>query len=265
MKKRTFFVALGLVISLCAMYAEEANCDNTPWIESVDPITAHSATILIHPGNDTQTTFGLIYHKANDNSPAAYRKDTIYSNVVTLTALEANSTYEIDVRAICDENNSSPRSDGHSFTTLEEEGEQPEPCSKAPYIKEFQNITHNSVVVVLEPGVDTQTQWVLFYHIEGDWTEGAFRKDTFTTTSCLLKNLGPRITYEIDAGAICDDGEISPRSNGRPFTTREAPEGYQGLSEATKNAVPAVKHMEKGQLLIERNQSTFNVQGAAIK
>lgn len=45
----------------------------------------------------------------------------------------------------------------------------------------------------------------------------------------------------------------------------EEPEGYQGLSEATKNAVPAVKHMEKGQLLIERNQSTFNVQGAAIK
>lgn len=257
MKKRTLFVTLGLVISLGAMYAEESDCGDRPSIEKINPITAHSATIVIQPGNDTQTTFRLLYHKSSDFSQAAYRKDTIHSSIVTLTGLEANTSYDIEVCALCG-NDRICGNTGRRFTTSEE-GEPAEPCSKGPSIYTFQNITHHSATVILQPGVDTQSKWLLFYHKSSDFSQGAYRKDTVTSTSYQLKKLEPNTSYSIEVCALCGEEHICGNI-GRSFTTLEAPQGT-GVRPAKDKTAPAIKQIEDGQLIILRDGKRYNILG----
>lgn len=265
MKKVLLFLALGLFFSLGNLSAETPDCGKAPAID-VKSVTAHSVTLEITPNNDNQKVFGLIYHIDGDYS--SFRKDTCYGTIVTLTNLEADTRYYFDVRAICGEDNDSDRSYDFPFTTLKEEGTPAAPCSKAPRIDEFQNITHESAVIIIIPGVDTQTQWGLIYHNENDWSAGAFRKDTTTTTAYRLTNLEPNTTYAIDVRAICGAWDDSGRSIVRTFTTLEAPEKpeeQEGFRETNESTAPAVKTLRDGQLYLRYNEKEYNMQGAEMK
>lgn len=96
-------------------YASAASCVR-PNAPTASDITDESAIISWTPIDETQSNFAVAYGTGNDPDQMP-NVPTNGTTAVTITGLAANTTYNIYVKAVCDENNESEWSLPGSFDT----------------------------------------------------------------------------------------------------------------------------------------------------
>jgi hypothetical protein len=157
---------------------EPQPCD-APTALSASNITQTSAEIT---WNGTASTYEL---KVNGGAA-----ETLTTTSKSLTGLTANTAYTVEVRAICEDQQSAWVTT--NFTTLEEVV-TPEPCD-APTNLSASNITETSAEITWNGTASTY---------EFKLNSGA--AETLTTTTKTLTGLTPNTAYTVEVRAICEE------------------------------------------------------------
>ncbi len=157
---------------------EPQPCD-APTALSASNITQTSAEIT---WNGTASTYEL---KVNGGTA-----ETLTTTSKSLTGLTANTAYTVEVRAICEDQQSAWVTT--NFTTLEEVV-TPEPCD-APTNLSANNITETSAEITWNGTASTY---------EFKLNSGA--AETLTTTTKTLTGLTPNTAYTVEVRAICEE------------------------------------------------------------
>ena len=165
-------------VSFITLEATTEPCD-APTALSASNITQTSAEIT---WNGTATTYEL---KVNGGAA-----ETLTTTTKTLTGLTANTVYTVEVRAICEDQQSAWVTT--TFTTLEEVV-TPEPCD-APTNLSASNITEASAEITWS---GTATTYEL--KVNGGTAE------TLTATTKSLTGLTPNTAYTVEVRAVCED------------------------------------------------------------
>ena len=97
-------------------------------------ITSNSATINWNAVNGT--TYTARYRKTGTTNWTTVNAST---NTTNLSGLEADSSYEVQVRSICPDNSTSSFSSSHTFTTATTASSCPNAVTAYPYTESFEN------------------------------------------------------------------------------------------------------------------------------
>ena len=113
----------------------------------------------------------------------------------SLNGLTAQTTYEVQVQAVCDGSTTSDWTAIHSFTTP---AAPAEPCD-APTNLQITSITTNSAVASWNAG-GSETSWKVGYKLQsaGQWQEA-----TVSTTTYNIEGLTANSTYDFRVKAVC--------------------------------------------------------------
>ena len=196
----------GVGIDALSIYdADEEGGSTDPEPEPCDAPTALAAS------NITQTSAEITWNGTAStyefklNSDAA---ETLTTTSKALTGLTANTTYTVEVRAVCEDQTSDWVTT--TFTTLAEQGgedPEPEPCD-APTNLSASNITETTAEITWNGTATTYE-----FKLNGGVAE------TLTTTTKTLTSLTPNTAYTVEVRAICEE-QTSPWTSTN-FTTLE--------------------------------------------
>ena len=161
---------------------EPEPCD-APTSLSANNITETTAEIT---WNGTASTYEF---KLNGGTA-----ETLTTTSKSLTGLTANTAYTVEVRAICEDQQSAWVTT--TFTTLQEQGgtdPEPEPCD-APTNLSANNITETSAEITWNGTASTYE-----FKLNGGTAE------TLTTTTKALTGLTPNTAYTVEVRSICEN------------------------------------------------------------
>ena len=179
-------------VSFITLEATQEPCD-APTALSASNITETTAEIT---WNGTASTYEF---KLNGGEA-----ETLTTTSKSLTGLTANTAYTVEVRAICEDQQSDWVTT--NFTTLEEVV-TPEPCD-APTALSASNITETTAEITWNGTATTYE-----FKLNGGESE------TLTSTTKALTGLTPNTAYTVEVRAICED-QVSEWVN-TTFTTLE--------------------------------------------
>lgn len=195
---------------------DDCLCSDIEDIE-ISEIDAHSANVTWTENKDAEEW--IVYYGEQPFTPDENSDSETVNGTpeVILTNLNPDTTYEVYVQPVCDEDLLVGPVD---FTT------EVAPC-EAPEGLVVDNVTDSSAEVTWLPGMDPgETDgWEVVYGEEGfdPDTEG----ESITTQDPLttLENLDPDTTYDVYVRTICDEGnEVYSEWDGSvTFTTEQAP------------------------------------------
>ena len=166
-------------------------------------ITSNSATISWDANGASQW-------EVNHKTSATSDWTTTIVNVpnINLTALTAQTSYDVRVRALCNYGQS-PWSDVLTFTAEDQIVSCPDPTNLTAT-----EMTHNSVVLEwTENG--TANSWIINYQAQG---ENGWSVSQTTDNPCVLTGLQSETTYSVFVVSNCETAQSGP-SNTVSFTT----------------------------------------------
>ena len=161
----------------------------------VSEITAHTAEALFHPAlaTDGAWEYALCPDTVlpDDVTPVAI-SDTTF----TLSDLEANTTYKIYVRTVCDNNEYSLWANATTFTTA--------PTCTSPTDLTVSQIAGTSALVTWGPAPVGASGYTFAYTVYGedDWTT----IEDPENNQVLLSGLNPLTSYEVSVTSVCEEG-----------------------------------------------------------
>ena len=206
--------------------------------------------VLSWTANNEETKWNLIF---KEKGASDYVNWTIHENPYELKDLKPNTTYVINIQAVCS---------AYDWSGWFNEGIDLEVTTAAaavtcpaPTNLTFSNITSTSVTIDWTPGGDEE-KWIMSYNPEGEpaFSYGGWAQEP----PFVVEGLEPNTSYQLRIHAFCDP-ELSAYSNIIQFTTSEA----TGLfSIGTDKNV--TKRIVNGQLFIEFNGKTYNAQGMIV-
>ena len=153
--------------------------------------TAYNTANVTWTAGGTETAWNLRYRTGAANWTTVAATTTSYQ----LTGLSAQTTYEVQVQAVCSSTSSSDWTASVSFTTP---AEPVDPCN-APTGLTISDVTTNSATATWTPG-GSETAWNIQYKLQSasQWQEA-----TVQTTSYDIEGLSAASTYEVRVKAIC--------------------------------------------------------------
>jgi hypothetical protein len=180
----------GVGLDAITIYdAEEGQggTDPDPEPEPCDAPTALSASNITETSADITWTGTASTYEFKLNGGTA---ETLTTTTKALTGLTANTAYTVEVRAICEDQQSAWVTT--NFTTLEEVV-TPEPCD-APTNLSASNITETSAEITWNGTATTYE-----FKLNGGTAE------TLTTTTKTLTGLTANTAYTVEVRAICEE------------------------------------------------------------
>ena len=153
--------------------------------------TAYNTADVNWTAGGTETAWNLRYRTGAANWTTVAATTTSYQ----LTGLSAQTTYEVQVQAVCSSTSSSDWTVSVSFTTP---AVPVDPCV-APTGLTISDVTTNSATATWTPG-GSETAWNIQYKLQSasQWQEA-----TVQTTSYDIEGLSAASTYEVRVKAIC--------------------------------------------------------------
>ena len=157
--------------------------------------TAYNTANVTWTAGGSETAWNLRYKSGTSSWTTVTATTTSYQ----LTGLTAQTTYEVQVQAVCNSTSSSEWTASVSFTTLAE------PCEDTPINLQVNNITTTTATIGWT-AVGSATEWKVQYRQQGttQWQEA-----TVQTTSYDMEGLTPNTTYEVQVKAVCASGSES--------------------------------------------------------
>ena len=157
--------------------------------------TAYNTANVTWTAGGSETAWNLRYKSGTSSWTTVTATTTSYQ----LTGLTAQTTYEVQVQAVCSSTSSSEWTASVSFTTLAE------PCEDTPINLQVNNITTTTATIGWT-AVGGANTWKVQYRQQGStqWQES-----TVQTTSYDMEGLTPSTTYEVQVKAICASGSES--------------------------------------------------------
>lgn len=232
-------------------WPEEADGDG-PFLTLIDPFADNSIgsnwstdTTLIHPICTIPTELemrSISYSSATiawvaDSGQTQWQivvmsgdeRDTIAttSNLTMLRGLSAASTFQISVRAICDEEHQSAWSDTLEFSTLE--------CLTVSDI----NVTPSTTSAAIAWNDNQEdVQWEVVYGLEDFNPEEGITATTGTPT-LTISGLEEGTAYDVYIRTLCDSSTYSQWGEKVTFVTERTPVGIgEAMAETAINIVP---------------------------
>lgn len=161
----------------------------------------------------------VVYGETGFDIETEGESTTTTESSLMIENLDANTTYDVYVRTICEDDLYSEWEGPANFTTDEEE--PAEECL-APIDIEIDEITDTQAVVTWTPQGNEEA-WIVTYGETGFTEEDDFEWELVTTTSFTMTELTPETTYDVYVVAVCDEegNTLSEYSETVSFTTDE--------------------------------------------
>lgn len=170
-----------------------------------------------------------------------------------LTNLKEHTTYQVRVKAFCDNELESEWVESEAFTT------EWKPCLVPQQLSV--EATVDGGIVTWQAGSD-ETKWDLRYKATAADAESWALVENLAEATYTITGLETETEYEVQVKAICNEENKSDWTSSAVFTTlKEEPTAISNI--ATK--ATATKRIVNGQLIIERNGEQYNAQGVNIK
>lgn len=176
-----------------------------------------TATVSFTPGLE-QTSWELHIFKQGSEQYVPLT-DTTYE----LTGLTYNETYQVAVRALCSEAETSPWSDTVSFTTLN--------CDTASGVNVDQ-ITATTAHVTWES--TGAASYIVAYGYQG-FAQGSGTEVSTEGTEYTIEGLEPDMPYDVMVSAVCTDGVTSLWTARFTFSTQAGTGTYYTISVYSNN------------------------------
>ena len=187
----------GDTINFTTLEEEQPTC-YTPTNVTASNVTYNAADVNWIAG-DSETAWNVQYKPASASN---------WSNFIPVTAptyhlstLNASTTYQVRVQAVCSDFEASEWTEPITFTT---DVEPVEPCEE-PTDLQLSNITYNSATMSWNAGSD-ETSWKIGYKLA---TSGQWLETTVNTTTYNITGLTASSTYNVRVKAICGDNNES--------------------------------------------------------
>ncbi|WP_034260035.1 fibronectin type III domain-containing protein, partial [Aequorivita capsosiphonis] len=161
--------------------------------------------------DDYEITWGISPYSPGD--PGGSQVTTGNTNLYYIDT-EADTEYDLYLRAICDDVNSEWTST--SFTS-DEADECPMPTATS-----IDNITENSADITWTPADATDDYWEVSITTIGQSPEDGMRTEVIDDAFYTATGLDPDTDYNVYVRTICEPGYESEWFGGTPFTTDEA-------------------------------------------
>ncbi|WP_286951663.1 fibronectin type III domain-containing protein [Mesonia sp.] len=184
----------------------------------IDNVTDSTAEVT-WMDNAGVTEWEVLYGETGFD-PASEGESVIDNNEelgVILSDLTPETTYDVYVRAICNETTTSEWTVVEMFTTLQE------PC-EAPTEVDIDNVTDSTAEVTWMDNAGV-TEWEVLYGETGfdPTSEGESMMDNDGVLGVVLSDLTPETTYDVYVRAICDTDNMSEWTVVEMFTTLQEP------------------------------------------
>ena len=221
----------------------------TPSDVEVSEITASEATLTWTPGSESQDQWYVSLKKHSDSS---WKKFAVNDNIVVLTELQSQTSYDVKVSAHC----GSAESSSTAVTTFTTGAPVTITCNKPDL--QFINITSTSARLVWSNNTNS-----MFVCIEkagvGHFPDGRWvYQDYYDATG-----LEPNTQYMARVLARCGEDSYSEYSEIEYFKTLPK---EQGIEETPSNSPSrGEKILRDGKLLILVGDKTYDARGAEIK
>lgn len=171
-----------------------------------------------------------------------------------LTNLKEHTTYQVRVKAFCDNELESEWVESEAFTT------EWKPCLVPQQLSV--EATVDGGIVTWQAGSD-ETKWDLRYKATAADAESWALVENLAEATYTITGLEAETEYEVQVKAICNEENKSDWTSSAVFTTLKKEEPTAISNIATK--ATATKRIVNGQLIIERNGEQYNAQGVNIK
>jgi len=179
-----------------------------PTAVTASPVYINDATIT---WNSTATVFNIEYGETGF-SQGSGTTDNAYGNTITLTNLNAATSYTVYVQADCGTDDGTSQWASVQFTTL--------PSCPAPTQVSAINITSNSADIVWTAGYQ-ESEWELRYGPENFNPDTSSVSEIITGTELFqMQNLPADTRYDIYVRAICSGTDTSAWSSRLTFKTQ---------------------------------------------
>ena len=221
----------------------------TPSDVEVSEITDSEATLTWTPGSESQDQWYVSLKKHSDSS---WKKFAVNDNMVVLTELQSQTSYDVKVSAHC----GSAESTSTAVTTFTTGAPVTTPCNKPGL--QFINITSTSARLVWSNNTNN-----MFVCIEkasvGHFPDGRWvYQDYYDATG-----LEPNTQYMARVLARCGEDSYSEYSEIEYFKTLP---NEQGIEETSSNSPSrGEKILRDGQLYIIVGDKTYDARGVEIK
>jgi hypothetical protein len=223
----TFYTLTGLAPETTYNVYVVTNCSGTPGTDATitydfttevacpaptavtaSPVYINDATIT---WTSTATTFNIEYGETGF-SQGSGTTETVYDNTITLTSLNAETSYTVYVQADCGTDDGMSQWSSVQFTTL--------PSCPAPTQVAANNITSNSADIVWTAGYQ-EGEWELRYGPENFNPDTSSVSEIITGTELFqMQNLPADTRYDIYVRAICSGTDTSAWSSRLTFKTQ---------------------------------------------
>ncbi|MCQ2271792.1 MAG: fibronectin type III domain-containing protein [Bacteroidales bacterium] len=179
--------------------------NTTPPTPTCDVPTNLSSSNVLYNSADIAWTAGGSESAWNLQWRAQGGNWTAVNNLTTanygLSGLTAQTTYEVQVQAVCDGGTTSDWSASHTFTTP---AAPVDPCN-VPTNLHVDNITANAATVTWNAG-GSETSWEVQYKAQ---SSGSWQQATVQATNYTMEGLTPETAYEVKVRAICSTDNMS--------------------------------------------------------
>lgn len=228
--------------------SELPTCDD-PTELNVSEVTDNSAKVT---WVSEAATFALELKEGEDEWTAINAEITAPS--FELTNLKEHTTYQVRVKAFCDNELESEWVESEAFTT------EWKPCLVPQQLSV--EATVDGGIVTWQAGSD-ETKWDLRYKATAADAESWALVENLAEATYTITGLEAETEYEVQVKAICNEENKSDWTSSAVFTTLKKEEPTAISNVATK--ATATKRIVNGQLIIERNGEQYNAQGVNIK
>ncbi len=211
----------------------------------IDSITTSSAQVSWTAGG-AETQWEVVYDTAGFN-PSTATPTMVSDTTIDLNGLQANTTYEVYVRAYCSASDQSAWTGPVSFTTAAP------PCL-APTNISIDSIAATAAIVSWTAG-GTETQWNVIYGQTGfTLGNGGDTVVVNNTTVVTLTNLNPETDYDVYVEAVCAPNNTSGTTGPETFTTQPL-----GVNNPVFDSFTYYPNPVKGQLNLEAHKQIESV------
>lgn len=218
---------------------------------AVSNVTANSANVTWTPAG-AETAWNLQYKAASASSWSLVSNLT--SPSYTLTNLQPNTAYQVQVQANCG-SETSDWSASATFTTMDDQ------CA-APTNLHLVDTTNVTATLDWSQTTSTANEWTIYYKKS---TDDGWSMQTANTHPFVLMNLEAATTYVAQVTAHCINGMFSEPSNQITFTTSTVGvENYElNMTEIYPNPTTGEFRVQNSELRIE-NVEVYDVYGKLI-
>lgn len=180
---------------------ESSDCELvTPYDLSTDTITSSSATVSWSDDSTDISHYNVRYSELDADSWTKIKVDASESST-SFSDLTAETDYEWQVRAICEDDTGTTYSDAEEYFTTNSS----DACSLVtPYNLAESDITSSSVTLTWDDSSENVSHYNVRYSVSGesDWTK---IKVDASNTSTSVTSLSSSTDYDWQVRAICED------------------------------------------------------------